>query len=252
MFKILKYLKDSKLSVLAITILLVAQALCDLALPQYTADIVDVGIGQYGIRYAAPEKLRAESMEALCGMLSEADAERVRSFYEKEDGIYVRNSDAKKDLEELDSILTGPMAQAVLLQRMQQAAQDGADVQVQSAMALMYVQQEYEALGMDLGSLQTQYLLTTGGKMLLLSLLMMATAILVSLLASRVAASIGKNLRKHRLKKSFRRCSFTPYDHACGNFPEGKGRQLLVISRKRHGFYGKPQRVDENCAFLLR
>ena len=206
MFKILKYLKDSKLSVLAITILLVLQAFCDLALPQYTADIVDVGIGQYGIRYAAPEKLRAESMEALCGMLSEADAERVRSFYEKEDGIYVRNSDAKKDLEELDSILTGPMAQAVLLQRMQQAVPDEqsgeiSQEQVQSAMALMYVQQEYEALGMDLGSLQTQYLLTTGGRMLLLSLLMMATAILVSLLASRVAASIGKNLRKQVFEK---------------------------------------------------
>ena len=42
MLKIFKYLKESKWSVLAIIALLVVQAYCDLALPQYTADIVDI------------------------------------------------------------------------------------------------------------------------------------------------------------------------------------------------------------------
>ena len=54
MLKIFKYLAESKWSVLAIIALLVVQAYCDLALPQYTADIVDVGIGQKGIESAVP------------------------------------------------------------------------------------------------------------------------------------------------------------------------------------------------------
>lgn len=49
MFKVLRYLKKSKAAVAAIIALLILQAYCDLALPQFTADIVDVGIGQGGI-----------------------------------------------------------------------------------------------------------------------------------------------------------------------------------------------------------
>ena len=58
MLRIFKYLKESGWSVLAIVVLLVVQAYCDLALPQYTADIVDVGIGQKGIENAVPERMR--------------------------------------------------------------------------------------------------------------------------------------------------------------------------------------------------
>ena len=43
MFKVLRYLKKSKAAVAVIIALLILQAYCDLALPQFTADIVDVG-----------------------------------------------------------------------------------------------------------------------------------------------------------------------------------------------------------------
>lgn len=46
MVKIFKYFKESWLQVIAIVILLVVQAFCDLRLPQYTADIVDKGIAE--------------------------------------------------------------------------------------------------------------------------------------------------------------------------------------------------------------
>ena len=58
MFRLLSYLKQCKKSVLVIVFLLIVQAYCDLALPQYTSDIVDVGIQQGGITYAAPEWMR--------------------------------------------------------------------------------------------------------------------------------------------------------------------------------------------------
>ena len=49
MLKIFSYLKNSKAMVFTIILLLVIQAGCDLSLPQYTSDIVDVGIQQGGI-----------------------------------------------------------------------------------------------------------------------------------------------------------------------------------------------------------
>ena len=61
--------------------------------------------------------------------------------------------------------------------------------------AILFIQGEYEALGMDLEQVQMNYLLSTGGKMLGLTLLMMAAAILAGLLSSRTAARIGMDLR---------------------------------------------------------
>ena len=81
MLKIFKYLKDFKWSVLAIIALLIVQAYCDLALPQYTADIVDVGIGQKGIEGAVPERLRESTYKSLAMLLTGEERERMASAY---------------------------------------------------------------------------------------------------------------------------------------------------------------------------
>ena len=56
MGKLFKYWKDHIGIILVIIALLVVQAYCDLALPSYTSDIVDVGITNGGIENVAPEK----------------------------------------------------------------------------------------------------------------------------------------------------------------------------------------------------
>ena len=53
MFKIFGYLKNSIPQVLLIIVLLIIQAWGDLTLPQYTSDIVDIGIQNGGIENAA-------------------------------------------------------------------------------------------------------------------------------------------------------------------------------------------------------
>ena len=60
--------------------------------------------------------------------------------------------------------------------------------------AILFIKAEYEAMGMDLNDVQMNYLLSTGAKMLGLTLLMMAAAILAGLLSSRTAAKIGMDL----------------------------------------------------------
>lgn len=253
MTKILKYLKDSRLSALAILALLVVQALCDLALPQYTADIVDIGIGQQGIDSVAPQKMRAETLEKLSLFLQEADIAAVEAAYTlDEEGVYIRNTDKAETVKELEEILAAPMA--LLSAAGDIGGQEGALKDFSGAgledmlagmsdslitqRAILSVQEEYRALGMDLGRIQTDYLWRTGGKMLLLSVLMMAAAILTGLLASRVAAKIGRDLRE----KVFRKV--VSFSHA----EMDRFSTASLITRSTNDI----QQVQMVCVMLLR
>lgn len=229
MLKLFKYLREAGPSVLLILLLLVVQAYCDLSLPTYTSDIVDVGIQQGGIDHVAPEKMRGSTLSDLELLLSQEEQSMVERCYAVDgEGNYVRTLKDKKELERLDETLGLPI---LLLSAMQE---QGADPQQLRAMleagsitkeqvvamrdqaaaefagmaqtmveqkALLFTRSEYQALGMDLNQIQMHYLLTTGGKMLGLSLLMVAAAILVGLLASRAAARIGLSLRGKVFKK---------------------------------------------------
>ena len=61
--------------------------------------------------------------------------------------------------------------------------------------SLLLVQLEYEAQGVA-RDVQMQYLFRVGGQMLALTLLMVAVAVAVGFLASRVSAAIGRDLRR--------------------------------------------------------
>ena len=222
MLKLIRYLKQVKWQVLAIVLLLVVQAWCDLSLPQYTSDIVDVGIQQGGIEHAAPDQLRDETMEGLKLFMDEDGWSKVDHAYDLQDGIWYLDSVNESTLEELDEVFGMPM---LMLSAAEEQGMDAAAVKAmvesgqmtmeqveamagqaieklgaQSDMiveqrALLFVKEEYAAMGLDLDQIQMNYLLSTGGRMLGISLLMAVTAILVGLLASRTAAQLGMSLR---------------------------------------------------------
>lgn len=247
MTKIFRYLKESKLAVVAIVLLLVIQATCDLALPQYTSNIVDVGIQQGGIESVAPDKMRAETLDHLCLFLDSKEEEIVRGSYTlNQEGIYKLNTSDKEKIDELNSILGIPMVMISSMQEsaskvdtsnnqnammQQEVAIDVSQLQMMldsgritkdqilemkeqalegfgdlsesiiSQKAILFVKSEYEAMGVDMGKLQTHYLLGAGAKMLGLSIIMMITTIIVGFLAARTAAKIGMNLRGRVFKK---------------------------------------------------
>ena len=62
MTKVLKYLKPFTLSIILVIGLLVVQAACDLSLPDYTSNIVNVGIQQNGIENAVPTVIREKEL----------------------------------------------------------------------------------------------------------------------------------------------------------------------------------------------
>ena len=230
MGKIFKYLSEYKAAVFGIILLLVVQAYCDLSLPQYMSDIVDVGIQQGGIEHVAPDEMREETLDNLCMFLTEDDTEIVRDAYSvNEEGNYELTQKEKEKLEELDEILGMPM---VVMSSMTEDT--GMDMDTLRAMldsgqmtteqilaaedearekmgdmsetliaqkARLAVKSEYEALGWDLGDYQNRYMFRTGGKMLAMAVVMMGASILVGLLASRTSAKLGMNLRGRVFKK---------------------------------------------------
>ena len=196
MFKIMKYLGEFKASAAAVILLLILQAYCDLSLPSYTSDIVDVGIEQGGIESAVPEIMRAETLEGIC-FLSDEDALIRENYRLNEDGNYELQAEEPETIEKLDEAMRGAI---VALYQQGENTEELSDIMA-SQMAVMFVRAEYEALGVDLNAIQTRYLLTTGGKMLLMTVLMMTASIAVGFLAARVSAGIGMRLRGRVFRK---------------------------------------------------
>jgi len=81
MLRIFRYLKPYTLSIIAVLILLFAQAMGELALPNYMSDIVNVGIQQGGVESAVPEAIRATQLEKMYLFMSEDEKTKVQDAY---------------------------------------------------------------------------------------------------------------------------------------------------------------------------
>ena len=223
--RIIKNLAQHKLVVLLIVVLLCVQAACDLALPNYTSDIVDTGIQQQGVQDVAAEQLTGRTHDLVAMMLPESDEQMFADAYaQNEDGTYSLTESGKRDRAILDDAMTLPMtvtcyadqiaeldldqAKAAydqgmigkddiqaMLDRARGSMGDMADTLI-AQQGLAAARAEYEQLGYDLDAMQMDYLAATGAKMLGLAALGMAIAVMVGFLASRTAAKVGRNLRE--------------------------------------------------------
>ena len=117
MKNLFKYAAEHWKSLIAIIVILFIQAYCDLSLPAYTSDIVNVGIQQGGIEEQIPEAVSADEMEKLLLFVPEEEQETVLSMYDTDDSTYEKEayvlkdsvSQDEKQMEELGDILDGPM-----------------------------------------------------------------------------------------------------------------------------------------------
>lgn len=136
MLKVLKYLKKTWISVIVIVALLCVQAAADLALPDYTSKIVNVGIQQGGIDAAIPEAISKDEMDNLlmftnddskildCYKLVSKDTVSNDEYnnYLKEypalenEEVYVLNKLNKDQKNNLEEMLKKPLVQVYLMQ----------------------------------------------------------------------------------------------------------------------------------------
>lgn len=233
---------ERKRAVAIVIVLLVVQALCELSLPNYTADIVDVGIQQNGVDSVAMREMSRDTYEWLMAFMNTDECAYVASCYEEGKDSYVlkHTIEADKDkIKKLEQTLQEPL---VLTYFMEYGAKQTTDSQYTSMMgdaaegleqvqklkdagvlqptslyemrkkvseqfgelgdtmtdqlSVAMVEKEYEALGYDMQKMQMQYLLHTGGVMILMTLGMLAAAVLLGFVSSKTAADIGRSLRQ--------------------------------------------------------
>lgn len=103
MVKILKFAKKLWYVMAVILLLLVVQAYCELTLPSYTSDIVDVGIQNKGVEYPVPEEVSAETYENLMVFLDD-DAKNVVDRYYKQEGDSYKADIKALPAEELEDL----------------------------------------------------------------------------------------------------------------------------------------------------
>nr|WP_296265426.1 ABC transporter ATP-binding protein [uncultured Merdimonas sp.] len=236
MKKLFGFLKPYAAQVLVIVCVLVIQAYCDLSLPSYTSDIVNVGIQQSGIDEKVPETLSSDDLTMILAFVSKDDQKDVAAAYEEGgkddedeyayhyDGtVMVLKESVKEDAARMDKLAdqmdtamvmamaaessmsgnegtapNAPEAGSADMSAMENAAEQMADLpeSMVEQAVAAYIQNAYEKIGIDVGKISSRYILATGGRMLALAGVGMLASILVGLMASRVGAGLGRGLRK--------------------------------------------------------
>ena len=120
MSKLFKFLKPYGGAVLAILCVLVVQAYCDLSLPTYTSDIVNVGLQQKGIEEKVPEEIGEEEFDHLLLFVPSGKQDTVKEAYvagaasseDYEGNVLKLSGDVRENedrMKELSEILGKPM-----------------------------------------------------------------------------------------------------------------------------------------------
>ena len=277
MLKIFKHLRNSSFIIFIIILLLAGQASCELSLPTYTSNIINIGIQQSGIENSVPEVIRKSEMDKLFIFLSDKNKNTILNNYKllnknslsdeeynkykdsypalSDEEIYLLNTKDKDIIKKLDNILGKPelivyglesddesakmiqqqmknnmtsnmsisnanqnlenMDMFAMLQSMPKKQKNNLIKEMNNQLinlpdamisqsAVSFVKNEYNEIGIDTGKLQTQYILTTGAKMIGITILGVVAAITVGFLASRVGASLGRTLRSKTFEKVMR------------------------------------------------
>lgn len=220
MVKIFRNLIPHWKSVVIIFLLLVVQAVCDLALPQYTSDIIDTGIQNGGVEYVIPQAITEQDFESAKLVMTGEQTALWEGAYAFDGGVYRLSMDKDKEKQELEDALLVPvlinyqmkpeqraqleaMAQAGMLteeaitgmQQETEAMVETAGASLVRSMGIAYAKQCDENAGLDMESIQTRYLVASGAKMTGLALIMAVATVFVGLFASRIAAGVGRTLR---------------------------------------------------------
>ena len=238
------FLRRHKANVLIALVLLMLQAYSELTLPSIMSGIVDTGISRGGIQSVVPDKVTEGDLSDVELFLSPDEIELVEGSYSKPDFRGVRTFDGTEgDRGEIEGYLGE--AEMIVYQLREGgvkgelptlASQAGsestgispADVRAKvveklgdegeatiASQAIAFVKLAYANAGVDLGALQTDYLIREGATMLGYALAAALCAIAAAYNASRTAAKVARDLRHDVYERVL---SFSPAE--MGEFSE--------------------------------
>lgn len=159
MSKIFKNMIPYWKSVIIILILLIIQAWCELALPQYTSNIIDVGIIDNGVEHVLPEAVTAEEFETAKLMMTEEEQSKWEASYQADGDIYRLQAD-EEELDALDEELVLPLIMNYQMSAIEEdsfkemvAAQTGMD---QATLEQMSIEEIGTLMGVELSSFELE------------------------------------------------------------------------------------------------
>lgn len=238
--QIIKNLKPYWKSVLIIVLLLIVQAYCDLALPDYTSKLIDTGIQNYGIDHCSPLQIPEKAYTIIKGFMDEDDVTVWEKYYEQsDDGIYHMTDDGKDHIDEIDQACMEPMMMyyypytmvdsdednqlkqmlaasgmtldelppemwsqmGTQMKQMIDSMRDSMGDDMMMSSAITCTRTCYDSMDYNYKDIQMSYLKRVGVEMILMTLLMVVSAILTGLAAARVAAGVGCDLRESIFKR---------------------------------------------------
>lgn len=285
MTKIFKNMAPYWYMIVAIVLLLIVQAFGDLSLPQYTSDIIDVGIQNKGVEHILPVKMTEDEHEISQLYMTSKEKKIWKDTYEKKGEYYICKAEDEEKLDQLDdtfltviflnhnmsnvkesqfkkmiknSIALNPAmapmkdkiddmsvdeigkmlnmefksfqeeddngkkviyvdVRPMLYQMKQTGMMSAKDIQksreeIEKKMndigestlfstGVAYATKCDKAAGVDIDKIQTDYLWKEGGRMLGIAFVILVAAVGVGFLASKVGASVGRDLRGKIYKK---------------------------------------------------
>lgn len=285
MTKIFKNMAPYWYMIVAIVLLLIVQAFGDLSLPQYTSDIIDVGIQNKGVEHILPVKMTEDEYEISQLYMTSKEKKIWKDTYKKKGEYYICKAENEEKLDQLDdtfltaiflnhnmsnvkesqfkkmiknSIASNPTmapmkdkiddmsvdeigkmlnmefksfqeeddngkkvtyvdVRPMLYQMKQTGMMSAKDIQksreeIEKKMndigestlfstGVAYATKCDKAAGVDIDKIQTDYLWKEGGRMLGIAFMILVAAVGVGFLASKVGASVGRDLRGKIYKK---------------------------------------------------
>lgn len=209
--KVFKPLKKMILYLILAILLLVIQAICELNLPSYTSNIINIGIGNKGIESTFPTVLREQEMSKILVNVNHKDEKKILNNYNlislstisKKEYLVYKNKYPIIDNENIylynnKEDISNVMGDAIFNYLNQDKK---IDMSLKNASILNYIENEYKIVGVDTAKIQSNYIFKTGLIMVLITLLCMVASIGVSYLSSRIASKYAKELRSNVFSK---------------------------------------------------
>ena len=160
MSKIFKNMLPYWKGLIIVVALLVVQAWCDLSLPAYTSDIIDVGIQNKGVEHVLPEAVTEDEFTLAQLFMTDEEKESWENSYEKDGDVYRLTVTDKKQLDELDDTLLLPLLMNYQMSSVDEqtfkesvAKQTGMD---QAMLDNMSIEQIGESMGVPLTSFEKE------------------------------------------------------------------------------------------------
>ena len=270
MLKLLKHLKPYLSSIIVAILLLFVQAICDLSLPDYMSNIVNVGIQQEGIENSVPNIIKKSDLDKLFIFMSDENKNIVKNNYMllskdrlnnndyneyldkypvlNNEELYKLNTKDSKNINELNNIFAKPMLIVSMIESKDfkdiigdsntalqiPKLQSDNDLAVEDAFELLkvmpqeqinkilskinkslesmpdsiitqsateYIRLQYKSIGIDTDKYQTNYIVLAGIKMVTIALISMIATVIVTFIAAKIGAGIGRDLRKEVFNK---------------------------------------------------